>query len=296
MGFISLLLTFGQVYIGRICIPIKDADSMFPCPLRHAEVEDSVEYRRKLLCNDRRFLAAAGVVVKIMQDREMEELGEETSLHGYEFSNDPLRFRLTHETYFVKSHSGFRIRNPSLFYIVCFFQQFFWSAHKSDYMTMCHGFISVHLAPGSKFVFQKYIKRPLEDDFKVVVGINPFLWATIGVFLLLNVNGWKTIFWASLSPLIVIVAIGTKLQAIINQMALDIQERHVVVHGIPLVQVNDKYFWFSRPALAFSLIHFILFQNAFQITYFFWIWYEFGLKSCFHHEVDTIGNIWEYNP
>lgn len=31
--------------------------------------------------------------------------------------------------------------------------------------------LQVHLAPGSKFDFQKYIKRSLEDDFKVIVGI-----------------------------------------------------------------------------------------------------------------------------
>ncbi|KAF6169868.1 hypothetical protein GIB67_034260, partial [Kingdonia uniflora] len=167
---------------------------------------------------------------------------KETSSHGYEFSNDPSRFRLTHETSFVKSHNGFMTRKSFFFYIACFFQQFFRSVRKSDYLTMRHGFISIHLAPGSKFDFQKYIKRSLEDDFKVVVGISPLLWATVGVFLLINVNGWKIIFWASLNPLIVIVAAGTKLQAIINQMALDIQERHAVVQGIPLVQVSDKYF------------------------------------------------------
>ncbi|KAF6136472.1 hypothetical protein GIB67_035031 [Kingdonia uniflora] len=64
LSFISLLLTFGQVYIGRICIPIKAADSMFSCPLRHAEVEDTEEHRWRLLWNDRRFLAAAGATVK----------------------------------------------------------------------------------------------------------------------------------------------------------------------------------------------------------------------------------------
>lgn len=35
--------------------------------------------------------------------------------------------------------------------------------------------IQVHLAPGTKFDFQKYIKRSLEDDFKVVVGVRYFL-------------------------------------------------------------------------------------------------------------------------
>ncbi|CAL5362631.1 unnamed protein product [Camellia sinensis] len=35
LGFISLLLTFGQHYIANICIPIKLADTMFPCPMKH---------------------------------------------------------------------------------------------------------------------------------------------------------------------------------------------------------------------------------------------------------------------
>ena len=38
-------------------------------------------------------------------------------------------------------------------------------------LIMPPSFLQVHLAPGSKFDFQKYIKRSLEDDFKVVVGI-----------------------------------------------------------------------------------------------------------------------------
>ncbi|XP_010463181.1 PREDICTED: MLO-like protein 9 [Camelina sativa] len=32
----------------------------------------------------------------------------------------------------------------------------------------------------------------------------------------------------------------------------------------------------------------LTFQNAFEITYFFWIWYEFGLRSCFHHHFGLI--------
>jgi len=56
------------------------------------------------------------------------------------------------------------------------------------------------------------------------------------------------------------LAIGTKLQAIISDMALEIQERHAVIQGMPLVNVSDRHFWFSRPALVLHIIHFILFQ------------------------------------
>jgi mlo protein len=54
-------------------------------------------------------------------------------------------------------------------------------------------------------------------------------------------------------------------------MAIDITERHAVIQGIPLVQVSDSYFWFSRPTFVLFLIHFTLFQNGFQIIYFLWI-------------------------
>jgi mlo protein len=120
--------------------------------------------------------------------------------------------------------------------------------------------LQVHLAPGSKFDFQKYIKRSLEDDFKVIVGISPPLWASALIFLLLNVNGWHTMLWISIMPVVIILSVGTKLQGIICRMAIDITERHAVIQGIPLVQVSDSYFWFARPTFVLFLIHFTLFQ------------------------------------
>ncbi|KAH9662257.1 MLO-like protein 10 [Citrus sinensis] len=326
LGFISLILTFGQSYISKICIPSKVADTMLPCKAdgKHDASDtsgDEHEHRRRLLWFQHRYLAAAAtstecekgseplITVEALHQlhilifflavfhvlysaitmmlgrlkiRGWKKWEEETSTHDYEFSNDPSRFRLTHETSFVRAHTSFWTRIPFFFYVGCFFRQFFRSVSRADYLTLRNGFINVHLAPGSKFNFQKYIKRSLEDDFKIVVGVSPVLWTSFVVFLLLNVNGWHALFWASLIPLIIILAIGTELQSILTKMALEISERHAVVQGIPLVQGSDQYFWFGRPQLVLHLIHFALFQNAFQITYFFWIWYSFSLKSCFH--------------
>lgn len=67
----------------------------------------------------------------------------------------------------------------------------------------------------------------------------------------------------------VILAVGTKLQGIITNMALEIKERHAVVQGIPLVQVSDKHFWFSWPQLVLYLIHFVLFQVLMSLVLFF---------------------------
>lgn len=64
----------------------------------------------------------------------------------------------------------------------------------------------------------------------------------------------------------IILAVGTKLQAILTRMALEISERHAVVQGIPLVQGSDKYFWFGKPQLVLHLIHFALFQVSYFIS------------------------------
>ncbi|KAI7742481.1 hypothetical protein M8C21_020596 [Ambrosia artemisiifolia] len=241
------------------------------------------------------FLAVIHVVYSVitmalgrLKARGWKQWEEETLSPDYEFTNDPSRFRLTHQTSFVRAHTSFWTRVPFFFYIGCFFRQFFRSVSKSDYMTLRNGFINLHLAPGTRFNFQKYLKRSLEDDFRVVVGVSPVLWASFVVFLLLNVNGWQTLFWASLLPLVIILAVGTKLQAILTKMALEITETYAVVQGIPLVQASDKYFWFSRPRLMLHLIHFALFQNAFQLTYFFWICYEYSINSCFHDNMRLV--------
>ncbi|KAK1554393.1 hypothetical protein Q3G72_011509 [Acer saccharum] len=355
LGFISLILTFGQNYIAEICIPIEVANTMLPClkeeknkKLKHDLFEDRADYFRRLLSDERRILAGdntgpgckegylplislnglhqlhififflavfhvmysaitmlLGKLKVSVQDPVPDQLEfgcfrlpsfslrmqirgwkqwEQEIVTDNEMMNDPRSFRLTHQTSFVKNHTSYWMRNPFSFYAICFFRQFFQSVRKADYLTMRHGFITVHLAPGSRFNFQKYIKRSLEDDFKVVVGISPILWASVVLFLLLNVHGWAVMYLITLTPLIVILSVGTKLQGIISQMAIEIMERHTMIQGIPLVQVSDNYFWFCWPELVLHLIHFVLFQNAFEITYFLWIWYEYGLRSCFHDD------------
>ncbi|PRQ19357.1 hypothetical protein RchiOBHm_Chr7g0216341 [Rosa chinensis] len=332
LGFISLLLTFGQAYIAKRCIPEHYADTMLPCPYRNGPDDHGGGdkggdkggggggHRRLLWYEQERRILAAGssghacaegevplisinglhqlhififflAVFHVIYGAITMTLGrlkirrwkqwEREAVNDSEF-NDPTKFRLTHETSFVRDHTRCWTKTRFTFYLVCFFRQFFRSVRRADFLTMRHGFVTVHLAPGSNFDFQKYIKRSLEDDFKVVVGISPLLWTTMTLYLLLNVHGWEAMFVLSILPLVIILAVGTKLQGIITQMALEIQERHAVVQGIPLVQVTDKHFWFSWPELVLYLIHFVLFQNAFEITHFFWIWYEFGIRSCFH--------------
>ncbi|KAJ9186309.1 hypothetical protein P3X46_001899 [Hevea brasiliensis] len=211
----------------------------------------------------------------------------ETSSLEYQFTNDPSRFRLAHQTSFVKRHSGISTA-PGIRWIVAFFRQFFGSVTKVDYLTMRNGFINAHFAPNSKFDFHKYIKRCMEDDFKVVVGISIPLWIFAIVFLLLNVYKWYTLTWLTIVPLIILLLVGTKLELVIMEMAQEIQARTTVVRGAPVVEPSNKYFWFNRPQWILFLLHYTLFQNAFQMAFFLWTWYEFGLKSCFHENLVAI--------
>ncbi|KAH9619984.1 hypothetical protein KSS87_010815 [Heliosperma pusillum] len=236
LGFISLLLTFSQGYICRICVPSSVAQTMLPCTL-----DASQQHDRRLLSSEQQ-TTCFNYKCKKEGYESLVTVEAAHQLHILIFFLAVIHVLYSAVTMMLGKVKG------------CFFRQFFKSVNKSDYLTLRHGFITAHIAPGRKFDFQKYIKRSLEDDFKVVVGVSPVLWVSFVIFLLLNA----------------ILAIGTKLQCILTKMALEITERHTVIQGIPLVQGSDTYFWFSNPRLILHLLHFSLFQ------------YEFGLDSCFH--------------
>nr|KJB64559.1 hypothetical protein B456_010G055900 [Gossypium raimondii] len=90
-------------------------------------------------------------------------------------------------------HLSFWSRSTLTLWIVCFFRQFFGSVIKVDYLTLRHGFII------------KYIKRSLDDDFKVVVGISPIIWFIAVLFLLAYTHGWYSYLWLPFIPLIILL-------------------------------------------------------------------------------------------
>ncbi|KAI9124693.1 hypothetical protein K1719_004615 [Acacia pycnantha] len=222
--------------------------------------------------------------------RKWKKWEEETKSPAYQFSNDPERFRFTRDTTFGRRHLHIWSKSSISLWIVSFFRQFHGSVTKVDYMALRHGFIKAHLAPGSEveFDFQKYIKRSLDEDFKVVVGISPIIWLFAVLVLLTNTHGWYPYYWIPFIPLIIILVVGAKLQMIITQMGLRIEERGEVVKGAPVVEPGDELFWFKRPRFLLNLIHLVIFQNAFQLAFFAYTSYAFGIRSCFHKEIPNI--------
>lgn len=70
-----------------------------------------------------------------------------------------------------------------------------------------------------------------------------------------------------------LLIVGAKLEHIITELA---QRAELAKDGPgragTRVRPSDELFWFGRPGLVLYLIHFILFQNSFEIAFFLWIW------------------------
>ncbi|XP_065860883.1 MLO-like protein 1 isoform X2 [Euphorbia lathyris] len=194
-----------------------------------------------------------------------------------------------HDHDFIKKRfRGFGKNSYFLSWIMSFFKQFYGSVTKSDYITLRLGFIMTHCRGNRNFDFHKYMMRALEADFKKVVGISWYLWLFVVVFLLLNVAGWHAYFWIAFIPFILLLAVGTKLEHVITQLANEVAEKHVAVQGDLIVKPSDDHFWFSKPKIILILIHVILFQNSFELAFFFFIWLQYGFNSCIMDEVGYI--------
>ncbi|KAI9124694.1 hypothetical protein K1719_004616 [Acacia pycnantha] len=222
--------------------------------------------------------------------RKWKKWESETKTLEYQFYNDPERFRFTRDTTFGRRHLNIWSQSSISLWIVSLFRQFYGSVSKADYVTLRRGFIMAHLPPGSEesFDFRKYIERSLDEDFKVVVGISPLIWFLAVLLLLTNTHGWHSYYWLPFIPLIILILVGAKLQMIISKMGLRIHDRGAVLKGAPVVEPGDNLFWFNRPRFLLNLIHFLLFQNAFQLAFFAWSAFVFGIRSCFHETTTDI--------
>ncbi|XP_023899807.1 MLO-like protein 12 [Quercus suber] len=304
LGFVSLLLTVSQRRIAKICIPKSVGETFLPCTETSSDAEEETTCAEQGMVS---FLSSQGVEelqylifvlaffhvlscvltfsLGMAKMKRWESWEAETRTLDYQFLNDPRRFQLSHQTSFGKRHLKFWSDHRFLQWPACFFRQFFHSVYKVDYFTLRHGFITAHFTEGANFDFQKYIRRALEKDFGVVVGISWWIWIFSVFFLFFNAHVFHNYLWLPFFPLVMLLVVGTKLQGIMTKMCLESPQ---VVRGPLLVKPNDNLFWFGKPKLLLHLIHFILYQNSFQITFFTWTWYKFGFRSCFHKQNEDI--------
>ncbi|MCD9642774.1 MLO-like protein 11 [Datura stramonium] len=181
---------------------------------------------------------------------------------------------------FVRVHTSSPLaRNHFLVWVTCFFRQFGRTVVRADYLTLRKGFITNHNLT-SNYDFHSYMIRSMEEEFQRIVGVSGPLWGFVVGFMLFNVKGSNLYFWIALIPIILVLLVGTKLQHVIATLAL---ESAGITGSFSRAKLKprDELFWFKKPELLLSLIHFVLFQNAFELASFFWFWWQFGYNSCF---------------
>nr|ACN85293.1 Mlo family protein [Oryza coarctata] len=185
-----------------------------------------------------------------------------------------------HQGEFISERTkGFWMKLAVGSWIIAFLRQFHDSVNKSDYKALRSAFGLRHCPNHPYFDFHKYMVRALKHDFKRVVGISWYLWLFVIFFLSLNINGWHTYFWLAFLPLFLLLLVGAKLEHIITRLA---QEAAAVAlsEGVPNIKPSKEHFWFGKPEIVLQLIHFILFQNSFEIGFFFWVLVTYGFDSC----------------
>ncbi|KAL5575347.1 hypothetical protein UlMin_017046 [Ulmus minor] len=308
LGFISLLLTVSEKPIANICIPKSVGETFLPCgSLTSSDSEEEtkcvnqgkvsllsregvreLQYLIFVLAVFHVFSCVLTFGLGMAKMRRWESWEAETRTLEFKFSYDPRRFRLIHQTSFGKRHLRYWSDHRVLRWPVCFLRQFYKSVSKVDYFTLRHGFITAHFAEGSDFDFQKYIRRALEIDFGVIVGISWWIWIFTLLFLFFNAHGFHNYLWLPFIPFVMLLLVGTKLQGIITKMSVDSHEKTQVVRGTFPVNPSDHFFWLGWPKLLLYIMHFILFQNSFQLAFFTWTWYKFGFRSCFHQKTEDI--------
>ncbi|KAH6772614.1 Enhancer of polycomb-like transcription factor protein [Perilla frutescens var. frutescens] len=319
LGFISLLLTAFQGLISNICMPEHLSNTMLPCKLKtppHSQTDANFVFtnQRRLLAEEESsskcpkghiqflslealhqlhifiFVMAVVYVVfcattmvlggfKIREWRHWEhsirnEVTKHHRVHGHT--------RVQLEDFLQRAGKYWR-KFTIVSWVVAFFKQFYGSVTKSDYTALRSGFIREHWPNNKRFDFYKYLLRTLEKDFKKIIGISWYLWLFVVIFLLLNIAGWHAYFWMSFLPLTLLLIVGAKLEHIITELATEAAK---TAEGT--VRPSDELFWFGSPDLVLYLLHFILFQNSFEIAFFLWIWTTYGFNSCIMEGLDFI--------
>ncbi|KAK9266211.1 hypothetical protein L1049_000755 [Liquidambar formosana] len=215
-------------------------------------------------------------IVKIHSWRRWEDEARMVRHDSLEMTRE---LTMRRQSTFVKNRtSNPMVKNSFLIWVICFFRQFGRSVVRADYLTLRKGFILNHNLT-LKYDFHNYMIRSMEDEFQRIVGVSGPLWGFVVAFMLCNIKGSNLYFWIAILPITLVLLVGAKLQHVIATLALE--NAGITEFSETKLRPRDDLFWFKKPELLLSLIHFVLFQNAFELASFFWFWWQFGYNSCF---------------
>lgn len=306
LGFISLAMVLLRNPVSKICVKTSWYNTFTPCDLKkrpHTGPEKTTPPAKEVCKHGYEqavtaeglhqlhiflFLLAAVHVVysfltialalwKVHSWKKWErEAQQEARGHDYmeEVVNSITYMR---KSTFQEYHDSWCCNQNVVFvWMICFFHQLY--IPRADYITLRQGFTANHQLRDD-YDFDAYMVRCMEEEFHKIVGISLKLWVFVLVFILFNISGLDLYFWSSFVPLVLVLVIGAKLQHVVTTLAIE----NAAVPGAyvgQLMQPRDQLFWFNRPQLLLSILHLVMFHNAFEMATFLWHLWAFGWHTC----------------
>ncbi|PPD78775.1 hypothetical protein GOBAR_DD24300 [Gossypium barbadense] len=285
LGFISLLLTVFQGLVCEICIPAYFATSLLPCK-RHSEEKTHEEYTSQAINNRRRLFSTDSGSDHCSREGKVPLLSLEALHHLHIFifvlavvhvifcvitmvlggarirqwkqweelilKHGNAEDTDHHHTFFARHAQGYWRRAAVVSWIMSFFKQFYDSVTKSDYLALREGFIR----GVTDYLFSPQTQGHRNFDF------HGYMIRTLEVDFK-KIVGIRVayLFLVIVSPCHSFTSRGNQVRA---------------------------HFWFEKPGIVLHLIHFILFQNAFELAFFFWILCTYGFHSCIMERMSYI--------
>ncbi|KAJ6416654.1 hypothetical protein OIU84_002509 [Salix udensis] len=196
LGFISLLMTVLEKPVANICIPKSAGETFLPCGSVDSgdwdEEEAKCAEQGKVSLLSREGMKQLQYLIFVLASfhcvssiftfglgmmRRWESWEADTRTLDYQFSTDPRRFQFSHQTSFGKRHLRYWNENSVLR----------WPAHFEQ---------------DNNFDFQKYIRRALDKDFGVVMGISFWIWMFSISFIFFNAQKFYSYYWLPFIPLV----------------------------------------------------------------------------------------------
>ncbi|CAI0438973.1 unnamed protein product [Linum tenue] len=290
LGFISLFLTATSSLIANICIPSKFYNSRF-APCTTAQIDEEMEANS--FSQGRKLTTVSGTHLR----RILNSLDRNTCHEGHEPFVSYQGLEQLHRFIFVMAIT--HISYSCLTMLLAIVKIHRWRLWELEAYMDRHDVLTemtrektfqrqtsfIGYTPSSPFAksrvlmwvnhhlthrydFHGYMIRSMEEEFQRIVGVSGPLWGFVVAFMLFNIKGSNLYFWIAIIPITLVLLVGAKLQHVIATLTLENAGISGFFAGREL-KPRDDLFWFKKPELLLSLIHFILFQ------------WQFGYDSCF---------------
>ncbi len=199
-------------------------------------------------------------------------------------------------------------------------EQFTGSVDAATYIAIRRFYISRNDVNGvrpEEFEFNNKVQDHMNEKFGQILGIEPWMWLTLGTQIVLEGYGWGT--WNLFTQLSfgTMIIAGAKLQIVNDELtrsvylahdclnddeghgtnSVDPEKLHQMQHSTDhrLLRVHEPDFWFNDPTILETMIKFCLWQNSVSFTLFVYYSVQFevlhNFHTCFWESRTIIGTI-----